>query len=298
MDFVQKVAGRFPDLKRPIPTNTSQSYILPVTSQTGVASSSLFSSGQSTQRPAMVAADNFSFSNISRDTVRKAMESERVKQTIAMGFDEDMVYELVKRKFSDEKKEYSSVLELVEDLQIEEEKAPSSFSDESQFSLYSCSTNSSENQRPESFASTSYSSSFKNEQSNILDSVGSDTSESVPSTSKDPVDLLQNMIDERTCKVCLDRVSNCVFQPCGHVCCCVSCSSALKKCPICRQTLHKVYKFYRWTLFLWNLLSNRIEIFYLSSNLLFVLFYLRCSVQLSGILIFLINMFIFIKKYL
>jgi len=39
--------------------------------------------------------------------------------------------------------------------------------------------------------------------------------------------------EARTCKVCMDSEVNTVFQPCGHLVCCDTCSSVLHNCPIC-----------------------------------------------------------------
>uniref|UniRef100_H2Z945 RING-type domain-containing protein n=1 Tax=Ciona savignyi TaxID=51511 RepID=H2Z945_CIOSA len=48
--------------------------------------------------------------------------------------------------------------------------------------------------------------------------------------------------EERKCKICLDRVSNIVFVPCGHLCCCSECADGMKKCPICRDKIREMYK--------------------------------------------------------
>ena len=82
----------------------------------------------------------------------------------------------------------------------------------------------------------------------LTDSVESNSSES-SNFDNDDSEAVQSKIDdiknEQTCKVCLDRISDCVFVPCGHVCCCITCGSALRKCPICRENLDKIVKFYR-----------------------------------------------------
>ncbi|XP_077866101.1 E3 ubiquitin-protein ligase LRSAM1-like [Saccoglossus kowalevskii] len=36
------------------------------------------------------------------------------------------------------------------------------------------------------------------------------------------------------CVVCMDKMSDMVFLPCGHVCCCYQCSSTISECPMCR----------------------------------------------------------------
>ncbi|KAF3436341.1 hypothetical protein FNV43_RR23433 [Rhamnella rubrinervis] len=37
------------------------------------------------------------------------------------------------------------------------------------------------------------------------------------------------------CVICLEQEYNAVFVPCGHMCCCISCSSHLTNCPLCRR---------------------------------------------------------------
>uniref|UniRef100_H2Z959 RING-type domain-containing protein n=1 Tax=Ciona savignyi TaxID=51511 RepID=H2Z959_CIOSA len=53
---------------------------------------------------------------------------------------------------------------------------------------------------------------------------------------------LRELQEERKCKICLDRVSNIVFVPCGHLCCCSECADGMKKCLICFAKIHKMYK--------------------------------------------------------
>nr|CAB3225610.1 ZF(RING)-14 zinc finger protein [Phallusia mammillata] len=55
---------------------------------------------------------------------------------------------------------------------------------------------------------------------------------------------LQQLQDEKLCKVCLDRTADVVFIPCGHICCCLECTRALRACPICRVRIEKAVKTY------------------------------------------------------
>ncbi|KAJ8314476.1 hypothetical protein KUTeg_006626 [Tegillarca granosa] len=50
--------------------------------------------------------------------------------------------------------------------------------------------------------------------------------------------------DQKTCKVCLDKEVGMVFLPCGHLCCCVSCAPAVRKCPICRGDIKGTVRTY------------------------------------------------------
>jgi hypothetical protein len=44
------------------------------------------------------------------------------------------------------------------------------------------------------------------------------------------------------CKICLDKMVNITFIPCGHLCCCNLCSPNLRKCPICRTRIKSSIK--------------------------------------------------------
>ncbi|KAJ7515767.1 hypothetical protein O6H91_22G027200 [Diphasiastrum complanatum] len=47
------------------------------------------------------------------------------------------------------------------------------------------------------------------------------------------------------CVICLEQDYNIVFVPCGHMCCCSSCSSQLSNCPLCRRRIEQFVKTYR-----------------------------------------------------
>ncbi|TKY62486.1 Mitochondrial ubiquitin ligase activator of nfkb 1 [Spatholobus suberectus] len=46
------------------------------------------------------------------------------------------------------------------------------------------------------------------------------------------------------CVICLEQEYNAVFVPCGHMCCCTTCSSHLTICPLCRGLIELVVKTY------------------------------------------------------
>jgi hypothetical protein len=52
--------------------------------------------------------------------------------------------------------------------------------------------------------------------------------------------------ESKLCRICLDRKSDTVFIPCGHVCVCQTCSKSplLKLCPIDRQPIRHKQKIY------------------------------------------------------
>ncbi|KAJ4755306.1 E3 Ubiquitin ligase family protein [Rhynchospora pubera] len=47
------------------------------------------------------------------------------------------------------------------------------------------------------------------------------------------------------CVICLEQEYNTVFVPCGHMCCCIACSSQLSSCPLCRRRIDQVVKTFR-----------------------------------------------------
>ncbi|CAI9107920.1 OLC1v1007403C1 [Oldenlandia corymbosa var. corymbosa] len=47
------------------------------------------------------------------------------------------------------------------------------------------------------------------------------------------------------CVICLEQEYNSVFVPCGHMCCCMACSSHLTSCPLCRRRIDQVVKTFR-----------------------------------------------------
>ncbi|KAF8080545.1 hypothetical protein N665_0935s0004 [Sinapis alba] len=49
------------------------------------------------------------------------------------------------------------------------------------------------------------------------------------------------------CVVCLERKCDAAFVPCGHMCCCLTCSLKLqgKPCPLCRKPGNRILKIYR-----------------------------------------------------
>lgn len=46
------------------------------------------------------------------------------------------------------------------------------------------------------------------------------------------------------CVVCMELESQVIFLPCGHVCCCQTCSDALQSCPLCRGSISQRVRIY------------------------------------------------------
>lgn len=51
--------------------------------------------------------------------------------------------------------------------------------------------------------------------------------------------------DNDVCKICMDRMIDCVLVECGHMCSCVKCGKLLSECPICRQYVVRVIRVFK-----------------------------------------------------
>lgn len=58
-----------------------------------------------------------------------------------------------------------------------------------------------------------------------------------PVNEPSPEELLRQLQEERTCKVCMDKLVSIVFIPCGHLVVCGDCAASLRHCPICRAVI-------------------------------------------------------------
>ncbi len=52
----------------------------------------------------------------------------------------------------------------------------------------------------------------------------------------------RQLIEARTCKVCMDKETNTVFLPCGHLVSCQECAPKLRDCPLCRTYIRGTVK--------------------------------------------------------
>ncbi|XP_037540741.1 baculoviral IAP repeat-containing protein 7 isoform X2 [Nematolebias whitei] len=140
-----------------------------------------------------------------------AMLSPVVQTVLQMGFEASLVESLVQTRYLLAGQHYTSVSALVTDvLQAEEEdreREPSSTEPE-----------------------TSQGSSAGNVRTQT------------PARGKavkdpSPEELLRQLQEERTCKVCMDKLVSIVFIPCGHLVVCGDCAASLRHCPICRAVV-------------------------------------------------------------
>uniref|UniRef100_UPI00358FE397 E3 ubiquitin-protein ligase LRSAM1 isoform X2 n=1 Tax=Myxine glutinosa TaxID=7769 RepID=UPI00358FE397 len=66
----------------------------------------------------------------------------------------------------------------------------------------------------------------------------------MPSAPPD-TDISSTTLSRSECVVCMDRETELVFLPCGHVCCCMQCAGSLRSCPLCRREVQSTIRLYR-----------------------------------------------------
>nr|XP_043868856.1 baculoviral IAP repeat-containing protein 7-A-like [Solea senegalensis] len=139
-----------------------------------------------------------------------AILSPVVQTVLQMGFESSLVESLVQTKYLLSGQHYTSVSDLVSDvLQAEEEDrhtAPQSTEAEER-------------------------------QSSSSGNVRMQTPVRGKVKEPGPEELLRQLQEERTCKVCMDQLVSIVFIPCGHLVVCGDCAASLRHCPICRAII-------------------------------------------------------------
>uniref|UniRef100_A0A673A873 RING-type E3 ubiquitin transferase n=1 Tax=Sphaeramia orbicularis TaxID=375764 RepID=A0A673A873_9TELE len=139
-----------------------------------------------------------------------AMLSPVVQTVLQMGFEASLVESLVQTKYLLTGQHYTSVSDLVTDvLQAEEEdreRGPQS-------------------REPEV------------RQGSSAGNMRAQTSIREKVKDPSPEELLRQLQEERTCKVCMDKLVSIVFIPCGHLVVCGDCAASLRHCPICRAVI-------------------------------------------------------------
>ncbi|XP_067294780.1 E3 ubiquitin-protein ligase LRSAM1 isoform X2 [Pseudorasbora parva] len=65
-----------------------------------------------------------------------------------------------------------------------------------------------------------------------------------PNTPLTPTAPCSDRFNSSECVVCMEHESHVIFLPCGHVCCCQTCSGALQSCPLCRSSISQRVRLY------------------------------------------------------
>lgn len=56
---------------------------------------------------------------------------------------------------------------------------------------------------------------------------------------------VENLSEEELCKICWDAPIECVILECGHMACCINCGKQMSECPICKQYVVRVVRFFK-----------------------------------------------------
>ncbi|KAL6482573.1 hypothetical protein MHYP_G00074450 [Metynnis hypsauchen] len=146
-----------------------------------------------------------------QSAVATAMLSPVVQTVLQMGFQQALVESLVQSRYLLTGQHYTSVSDLVADvLQAEEEERQGSES------------------RPEPVVRQGGSAGGVRTQASVGEKVLGNLSAE---------EQLRQLQEERTCKVCMDKLVSMVFIPCGHLVVCTDCAASLRHCPICRAVI-------------------------------------------------------------
>ncbi|TRZ01180.1 hypothetical protein DNTS_011051 [Danionella cerebrum] len=150
-----------------------------------------------------------------RRSVAAPMLSPVVQAVLQMGFQRSVVDSLVQSRYLLTGAHYTSVSELVSDvLQAEEEDQR----EEEQSRTGTSDTRPDPVERQRTTRT----------QVSAREKVRSDLT---------PEEQLRQLQEERTCKVCMDKLVSMVFIPCGHLVVCSDCAASLRHCPICRALI-------------------------------------------------------------
>ncbi|XP_078493298.1 E3 ubiquitin-protein ligase XIAP-like [Ciona intestinalis] len=139
--------------------------------------------------------------------VKKYMESEEAKSVLEMGFGRKELENVIKKKLSKDGEMFTSVVSIIDAMN----EGTDSSDDEME-------AEEPQTQTPMSISDLDLSPSM--------------------------LARVAELEEERKCKVCLDKMADIVFIPCGHLCTCIECASALNKCPICRNKIEKSIRTY------------------------------------------------------
>ncbi|XP_078660195.1 baculoviral IAP repeat-containing protein 8-like [Branchiostoma floridae x Branchiostoma belcheri] len=166
-----------------------------------------------------------------------AMDSRVVQSVLEMGFAQSDVEKVVHRQLKSNGQPFTTMTSLVESLIALEENGGNDDSTQPR--------GTDEKRKDDG----------KDQQASAQTAEESPNSSSDPEEAHEPgepqsVELLrrklQQMKEERTCKICMTNDACMVFIPCGHLCCCNSCANTMRKrgstCPLCRARIRHVQR--------------------------------------------------------
>ncbi|XP_076818309.1 E3 ubiquitin-protein ligase XIAP-like isoform X2 [Clavelina lepadiformis] len=242
-DFVHRMVSLFPNLPRPVLRGP---FDVPPSGSRG--------RGQRQPSPPPPIIDPQVEMQRVRSQLSDAMESSIVRNAVEMGFDGQVIRRLIKRRFENRNEMYRSVESLIEDLT---HSPPSDHSDTDENCSDTERTPSvpTNIKRPGGAETRDHTSQTTGEPVSVVTAGQQDTAQAT----EEPMDAeismpedvtpsmearIRELQEERKCKICLDRIADVVFVPCGHLCSCTECAQALRKCPICRMKIEKSIRTY------------------------------------------------------
>ncbi|XP_078493284.1 zinc finger protein isoform X1 [Ciona intestinalis] len=163
-----------------------------------------------------------------QEQVNKFMLGDLVKSATEMGFETSVIRRVVTRRLTSGGNLYTSVADLVDDITANENEPNSDDDDE---------TNTSQPSQTTTVKTPGFTELPTNESMETEISIPPDVTPSMEAR-------IRELQEERKCKICLDKVADIVFVPCGHLCTCTECAEALRKCPICRSKIERGIKTY------------------------------------------------------
>ncbi|XP_076818304.1 baculoviral IAP repeat-containing protein 2-like [Clavelina lepadiformis] len=242
-DFVHRMVSLFPNLPRPVLRGP---FDVPPSGSRG--------RGQRQPSPPPPIIDPQVEMQRVRSQLSDAMESSIVRNAVEMGFDRQVIRRLIKRRFENRNEMYHSVNNLIEDLT---HSPPSDHSDTDEDCSDTERTPSvpTNIKRPGGSETREQNGEATGEPVSLVSTGQQDTAQeteepmdaeiSMPEGATPSMEArIRELQEERKCKICLDRMADVVFVPCGHLCSCTECAQALRKCPICRMKIEKSIRTY------------------------------------------------------
>ncbi|KAI8521125.1 hypothetical protein Bbelb_008790 [Branchiostoma belcheri] len=168
------------------------------------------------------------------ERVLDAMDSRVVRNVVEMGFGQQNVETVVRRRLRARRGPFTTMTDLVESLLAMDEhpdgqgQDPDAEDEEDRNVEGPTPTG---NQEPEEAAA---------------EQMEEEPEEETPASMEELQQRLRRMKEERMCKICMSNDATMVFIPCGHLCCCEGCAHSMRsrgrKCPICRARILKVQR--------------------------------------------------------
>ncbi|KAI8481641.1 hypothetical protein Bbelb_406420 [Branchiostoma belcheri] len=168
------------------------------------------------------------------ERVLDAMDSRVVRNVVEMGFGQQNVEIVVRRRLRARRGPFTTITDLVESLLAMDERGedqgdnPDAEDEEDRHAEGPTLTG---NQEPEEAAA---------------EQMEEEPEEETPASMEELQQRLRRMKEERMCKICMSNDATMVFIPCGHLCCCEGCAHSMRsrgrKCPICRARILKVQR--------------------------------------------------------